>query len=54
MRTMCSCSGSGTGNERHTSALATENIALLAPMPAASDNTTTIVKPGLVRNFRNA
>ena len=29
-----------------------EKMALLAPMPAASDSTTTSVNPGLARSMR--
>jgi hypothetical protein len=35
-------------------ALATEKIALFAPMPSAKVKTAINVKPGFLRNMRNA
>ena len=47
-------SGSGYGSGLMSSALMTLNMAVLAPMPTASDATMTNVKPGDTRMARNA
>jgi hypothetical protein len=47
-------SGSGYGSGLSSSALMTLNMAVLAPMPRASDTTMTNVKPGEPRMARSA
>jgi hypothetical protein len=47
-------SGSGYGSGLRRSALTTLKIAVVAPMPIASDSTMTKVKPGVRRKVRSA
>jgi hypothetical protein len=47
-------SGSSSGSGCNKTALTTLKIALLAPMPRASVNTATNVKPGVFSSIRIA
>jgi hypothetical protein len=44
----------GTRNWRSSSRSKTEKIAVLTPMPSASDNTATVVVSGLLASERSA
>ncbi len=46
--------GSATGNERSRMPCTRVKMAVLAPMPSASVMTAVSVKPGALRNWRNA
>ena len=52
--TITSCSGSAYGSGRNSTVFTTLNIAVLAPMPIASVDNTSAVKPGLRRISRSA
>ena len=47
-------SGSSTGSGRHNVPSSAVTMALVAPMPRASERTAASVKPGLRRNARSA
>jgi hypothetical protein len=47
-------SGSAIGSGRQRTASSAVKIALVAPMPSASDSTAVIAKPGLRRKDRTA
>jgi hypothetical protein len=51
-QTITSRSGSANGSGRSSTALTTEKIAELAPMPKASATTATSVKPGFFKSIR--
>ena len=52
--TTASRCGSTTGSERSSSALMSEKMAVLAPMPSASDKAATIETMGVARSERTA
>src|SRR3954464_9119956 len=52
VETSISACGSWTGRGRSSTALTRLKIAVLAPMPSASDNTATSVNPGLLASIR--
>jgi hypothetical protein len=47
-------SGEGTGRRRRSSRSKVEKIAVLTPMPSASESTATVVTSGLLANERIA
>src|SRR3989442_2860104 len=49
-----SCCGSLTGSERSSKLFTSEKIAVLAPMPSASDRTATMVTTGVPASWRMA
>src|SRR5213080_766194 len=51
---MTSRSEAGNGNGRNKTPFTTVKIAVFAPMPSASVNTATAVKPGFFNNWRKA
>jgi hypothetical protein len=53
LRKMTRRSGSGKGTGRSITALTTEKIAVLAPMPRVNAATAASVKAGLCRNIRS-
>jgi hypothetical protein len=56
VRSFCSnetsCSGRSTGSARRSRLSTTEKIAVLAPIPNASDRITTMLMTGVARNAR--
>ena len=52
--TSTSSSGARTGGRRRMMALTSVKIAVLAPMPIASDSTALTVNPGFWRSRRTA
>ena len=52
--TLTICSAAGTGRRRRRRRSNTENIAVLTPIPSASDNTATVVRSGLRISERRA
>src|SRR5258707_4373517 len=52
--TSASCWGSATGNVRSSRLLTMEKMAVLAPMPSASDRIATSETTGVARSERNA
>ena len=46
--------GSATGSGRQKTASSAVKMALVAPMPSASESTAVITNPGLRRNVRRA